>query len=255
MNIPLDIDPRSSDIIKSKGDEDMNGQPLYDITDVCNMLGVTSRALRFYEEKSIIQSTKLTNSSRRKYTEKQLSLIRNVLVLRTLGLSVKTIAELQKQETDLHEAVLSKRAEIYAQINARLREINLLNEAISVLESSDNIFRKDWGFSSEVQEKYIETAKICTQAILEGNHDILYQNLGPRLTQYMPMESYIAVRADTLAPLGEFVSFDRITVDKPSPNKIYSFVKFSKMGFRITFVFHNAKIEGLWLSYYDASTR
>ena len=50
MHIPLDIDPRSSDIIKLKGDENMNEQPLYDITDVCNMLGITSRALRFYEE-------------------------------------------------------------------------------------------------------------------------------------------------------------------------------------------------------------
>ncbi|MBR4033904.1 MAG: MerR family transcriptional regulator, partial [Clostridia bacterium] len=66
----------------------MYQKSLYDITEVCKMLGTTSRTLRFYEEKGIIQSTTLGTSARRQYSEEQLSLIKNVLVLRTLGLSV-----------------------------------------------------------------------------------------------------------------------------------------------------------------------
>ena len=93
------------------------------------MLGTTSRTLRFYEEKGIIQSTTVGLSSRRQYTEEQISNIKNVLVLRALGLSVKSISELQTKGTDLRDAVLSKRAEIYASIDSRIREINLLNEA------------------------------------------------------------------------------------------------------------------------------
>ena len=53
-------------------------KPLYDITEVCKMLGTTSRTLRFYEEKGIIQSTTVGTSSRRQYTEEQISHIKNV---------------------------------------------------------------------------------------------------------------------------------------------------------------------------------
>lgn len=35
----------------------MYQKSLYDITEVCKMLDTTSRTLRFYEEKGIIQST------------------------------------------------------------------------------------------------------------------------------------------------------------------------------------------------------
>lgn len=110
----------------------MYQKSLYDITEVCKMLDTTSRTLRFYEEKGIIQSTTVGISSRRQYNEKQISRIKNVFVLRTLGLSVKAIAELQTKGIDLKDAVISKCAEIYASIESRIREINLLNEALEV---------------------------------------------------------------------------------------------------------------------------
>ncbi|MBO4283567.1 MAG: MerR family transcriptional regulator, partial [Clostridia bacterium] len=36
---------------------------VYDIAEVCKMLGTTSRTLRFYEEKGIVQSTSVGLSS------------------------------------------------------------------------------------------------------------------------------------------------------------------------------------------------
>lgn len=36
----------------------MNNEYIYDIADVCQKLNITSRTLRFYEEKGIIDSTK-----------------------------------------------------------------------------------------------------------------------------------------------------------------------------------------------------
>ena len=69
----------------------MKGTYLYDITDVCRLLGTTSRTLRFYEQKGIISSTTVGSSARRRYTEEQLVHIKNVLALRTLGLSIKAI--------------------------------------------------------------------------------------------------------------------------------------------------------------------
>lgn len=228
---------------------------MYDITEVCRMLGTTSRTLRFYEEKGIIQSTTVGTSSRRQYTEEQLSLIKNVLVLRTLGLSVKAIAGLQNSGTDLKEAVLSKRAEIYASIESRVREINLLNEALSALESGKNIFNEDWQLSSAMNAEEKEITRLCTDAILNGDDNVLYEHLSPRLAQYMPKEVYCVVRKDTLAPLGDFVSIEKTVADDRFSNKLYCFVRYTKLGLKITYVFHGGKIDGLWLGYYDLNAR
>ena len=233
----------------------MYQKPLYDITEVCRMLGTTSRTLRFYEEKGIIQSTTIGTSSRRQYTEDQLSLVKNVLVLRTLGLSVKAIAELQNSGTDLKDAILSKRAEIYASIESRVREINLLNEALSALESGKNIFSENWQHSFDLNAEENEIARLCTDAILNGDDNILYEHLSPRLTQYMPKDVYRVVRKDTLEPLGDFVSIDKTVADDRLSNKLYCFVRYSKLGLKVTYVFHGEKIDGLWLGYYDTNSR
>lgn len=233
----------------------MYQKSLYDITEVCKMLDTTSRTLRFYEEKGIIQSATVGISSRRQYNEKQISRIKNVFVLRTLGLSVKAIVELQTKGIDLKDAVLSKRAEIYASIESRIREINLLNEALSALESGKDIFAEDWHLSSVMNTEEKEIARICTDAILSGATDTLYEHLSPRLAEYMPRDVYIAVRKDTLAPLGEYLSVDRTVADNSFSNKLYCFVRYSKLGLKITYVFHGGKIDGLWLGYYDLNSR
>lgn len=233
----------------------MEKNRFYDISEVCKMLGTTSRTLRFYEEKGIITSTTVGTSTRRQYTEEQLLHIRNVLVLRTLGLSVKSIAALQTEKMDLKDAVLSKRAEIFASIDSRIKEINLLNEALCALESGKNIFDDSWQSYPEVKSKEIEIAKLCTYAILNNDDAFLYKYLSPRLAQYMPKDVYNVVRKDTLAPLGDFVSIEQIVVDRKHTNKLYSKVKYSKLGFMITFVFHGGMIDGLWLGYYDAIER
>ena len=233
----------------------MYQKSLYDITEVCKMLDTTSRTLRFYEEKGIIQSTTVGISSRRQYNEKQISRIKNVFVLRTLGLSVKAIVELQTKGIDLKDAVLSKRAEAYVFIESRIREINLLNEALSALESGKDIFAEDWHLSSVMSTEEKEIARICTDAILSGATDTLYEYLSPRLAEYMPRDVYITVRKDTLAPLGEYLSVDRTVADNSFSNKLYCFVRYSKLGLKITYVFHGGKIDGLWLGYYDLNSR
>ena len=219
------------------------------------MLGTTSRTLRFYEEKGIIQSTTVGTSSRRQYTTEQISHIKNVLVLRTLGLSLKSVAELQTKGADLRDAVLSKRAEIYASIDSRIREINLLNEALSALESGMDIFAEDWQLSSAINAQEKEIAQICTDAILSGDTDTLYEHLSTRLTEYMPKDVYRVARKDTLAPLGDFVSIDKTIADDRFSNKLYCFIRYAKLGLKITYVFHGGKIDGLWLGYYDMKER
>lgn len=224
---------------------------IYDITEVCKMLGTTSRTLRFYEEKGIITSTTDGFSSRRRYTEEQVAQIRNVLVLRTLGLSLKSIAELQAQTSDLKEAVLFKRAEIYAAIDRRVREIHRLNEVLSALGDGKDIFCESQQILSAPNSEKAEIARQCAEAIRKGDTDAVYRFLGDRLIKKMPKDVYEKAREETLAPIGDFVSFD--TVRETLPNTMECFLEFSKLGLKITCVFASEKntIEGLWLGYYD----
>ena len=233
----------------------MKNNGIYDISEVCNMLKITSRTLRYYEEKGIIKSTVNGTSSRRHYTEEQIKHIRNVLVLRTLGLSINTIAELQVQNADLRDAVLSKRAEIYSFVEKRVNQINLLNEALLAIESGEDIFSKDWDCTLTANKKDMQAVEICTKAIVNDDTETLYEYLSPRMQKFMPRDVYKAARDETLERLGEFVELEKIEVDKNLPNKIYQFVKYKTLGLKITFVFHSGMIDGLWLNYYDIKER
>lgn len=233
----------------------MEERRLYDITEVCQILETTSRTLRFYEEKKIITSTTTGISARRQYTEEQLLQIKNVLALRKIGLSVKDIAELQAKKSDLKDAVLSRRAEIYASIDSRLRKISLLNEALCALNAGKDIFDGDWQIRSDAKSEELEIAQTCTNAILNNDNHFLYRYFSSKLEEYMPKDAYQIIRKDVLAPLGEFISVEQICVDKKYPNKVYSKIRYAKLGLIITFVFHSGMIDGLWFGYYDIAER
>ena len=202
---------------------------LYDINDVCNMLGTTSRTLRFYEEKKIISSTKVFDSPRRQYTSEQIDHIRNVLVLRYLGLSVNDIRDLQKKNGDLRSVIELNKAKIYALIAEKVRTLNLLNEALLVIENGGDVFNASEKLSI-TPEKMKEIVRICTEAIVEGDEDTLYSFLSEKLQGYMPKEAFAKVREDTLKPLGAFVSIENQNVDNDYPNVIYQNVRYKNLG-------------------------
>lgn len=225
---------------------------LFDINEVCNVLKTTSRTLRFYEEKGLISSTKEGISARRKYTGEQVERIRNVLVLRTLGLSIKAIKELQTESSDLKNAVLSRRAEIFAHIETKRGEIERLNEALAIIDSGEDIFeQRPDGYDCEQNSVLLEIARICASAICNGDYKTLAEYCSKTLTDYMPESAFFAMIRDTLSPIGQFKGFESLVTDTNHKNVVYQHVRYEKTGLRIKFVFHNGKIDGLWTSYYE----
>ena len=144
----------------------------YDITEVCRLLGVTSRTLRFYESQGIIQSTVTPFSKRRMYTEAQLSEIRNVLLLRKLGLSVKSIGELQKNHISLEHALSERRVQLYALLEEKHRELAVITQALSALAfttksySFNNLAKRlRWLSYGDPKIKYVKaTARFCSES-------------------------------------------------------------------------------------------
>jgi len=222
----------------------------YDITEICKMLGTTSRTLRFYEEKGIISSTKSVFSSRRCYTEEQVSHIKQVMVLRTIGLSIDSIKKLQDGNADLKSEILSKRAEIYAQIESKSKEISLLNEALALIEHNDNIFSVSLNPSATTNE-FSHIAKKCSYALIFEDYDTLYDHFSKKMIEYLPKDLLKIKRQDALFPCGELIELGETEQSGTYSNIVYQYVKFKKIGLKIKFVFHNGKIDGLWLSYYE----
>lgn len=229
----------------------MTATKLYDITEVCLLLGTTSRTLRFYEEKGIIASTTIGTSSRRQYTSEQVNHIRNILVLRTLGLSIKSIAQLQQEHSDLKDVILSKRTELYASIAARRKEIHLLNEALILLEEEKNIFDYNWTQNLPSNTSSCDSiAKECTKSIICGDHDALFTHFSDKLKAYLPLDAYKRVHTDTVLSLGNFVAFEKSKIDAQNSNIIFHYVRYEKAGLRIQYIFHKNQIHGLWFRYY-----
>lgn len=227
----------------------MNDDRLYDITEVCRLLGTTSRTLRFYEKNGIIQSTTVGLSNRRQYTEKQLSQIKNVIVLRALGLSVKTISALQKNDLELKNTIILKRAELYASIEKRIREIDLLNEALAQMADGKNILETESLSEAHENIPAQQIADECTMEIIDGHTDKLYNHFSDKLIAYMPQKVFDTIREDALKPLGAFIQTEKtVAVDK---HKICKYLKYSNLGLKITYIINNLKIDGLWLNYYD----
>ena len=233
----------------------MNEELLFDITEICRMLGVTSRTLRFYESKGLIQSTKIGISARRKYTEKQMQNIKNVLLLRSLGLSVKSIRELLRENADLRETVFSKRAEIYASIDVKIHEINLLSEVLAALDAGEAELSDIVRGTPYVKGDESEIIRICTEAIMAGKTDILYGYMSERMKKYLPVSAYETIRSEIFQPLGDYISAEESTADPDFPHRFIQHIRFSKMGLKITFIILYSRIEGLWLGYYDAKKK
>ena len=229
----------------------MSEKQLYDISEVCRLLDTTSRTLRFYEEKGIIQSTQSKFSSRRQYTAEQINDIRHVIVLRTLGLSIKVIAELERNNTDLKNAVISRRAEMMAIIDEKYRQIRILNEALCMINEGESIFECSPNQSvDQVSAELEDIVQKCTEGVIQNDPSVLYSYLSEQMKDYMPISAYENCRQDTLAPLGVFVTFDRIERDSKDPNTLYHYIKYEKLGLKIKYVFHHRLIHGFWMGYY-----
>ncbi|MBQ8407878.1 MAG: MerR family transcriptional regulator [Clostridia bacterium] len=223
---------------------------LYDIGEVCRILDTTSRTLRFYEEKGIVASTSVPFKSRRHYTKEQIDHIRKVMVLRALGLSIAQISELQKGQVDLSQAILERRAHIYALLNEKVREIHLLNEALAIIGDGRDVFDYNGGRTeNRGDERLAKIVRFCGEAIVRNDTDALYRHLSDKMIEYMPRESYEKVREDTFLPVGGFVSLGAPVCDEQYANVWYQIIKFERLNVKIQIVFCGEKVNGLWLLY------
>lgn len=229
----------------------MNEKRLFAINEVCKMLGTTSRTLRFYEQKGIVESTAVPFQTRRQYSLEQIEHIKKVLVLRSIGLPIAKIQAYQNENRDLAEVIAERQAEISALLISKTKEANLLAKALDTVKSGGDIFTEKGSKSSSISYDRFEAANTFTDLFLDGDLEACFSHFTEMLQDYMPFSVFNRVTSDTLKPIGGFVCKDKIERDRELNNVIYSFLKYEKLGLSIKLVFHRDKIHGIWLNYYE----
>jgi DNA-binding transcriptional MerR regulator len=146
------------------------------------MLNITSRTLRFYEDKGLISSTR-EFSNRRKYTTEQIELIKKILVLRTLGLNISQIKKIQTGDNDLKQAIIEHKSKIIATIVSKSKEIKLLDEHTAFIEDFGTVTCKSNELKTKGNILYIDNYH-CYEYTITPLKQIEYNYPYENVTRY-----------------------------------------------------------------------
>ena len=247
----------------------MDETKLIDISEICEKFDISSRTLRFYEEEGILESTRVEGSSRRKYSLEQVARIREVLTLRAIGISVKEIKEYLRGNTSLREVVHLRKAEVIALIKSKMREIELLNQALMAMDDGEDLFeaadmfemltkqsKKVMGNKSaenkvadNLTARQMEIVRMCAEWIIQDHLEKLYPYFSQQLREYMPESAFKAAWRDAITGAGKFQRLGETNPSNESENVVLQKFYFEKVTIQMKFVFHNLIIHGLWTSF------
>lgn len=226
-------------------------EELFDITEICEKFHISSRTLRFYEEKGLIESSRTSSSKHRSYNKEQIDKIRDILALRAIGLSVKTIQEFLHGDMSLKEMLHLRKAEIYASIHTKQQEIYLLEEALANIDRGEVFFQKTNYSVSQSDEKKLQLVRCCSEYIIQGNLEGLYRHFSQQIKDYMPPVAFQNRWRDETFAMGAFIKLGDAWKEPKVDTIFYQNLHFEKMIIRLKYVFRGEIIHGFWIQHVE----
>lgn len=101
----------------------------WSIQEIARMTGVTSRTLRHYDDIGLLPPSRVGQNSYRYYDQATLVRLQRILLLRELGLSLRSIAEVLANETDVTKA-------LHAHLDWLQQERHRLTQQIASVEAT-----------------------------------------------------------------------------------------------------------------------
>ena len=180
-----------------------------DIRDVAKRTGLTSRALRFYEARGLLQPLR-TYSGRRLYGRGELERIQQILALKRAGLSLAQIGKLTGRGNMDLRAVVEAQLKVIEDRKAELDEAKALLVSIksridrgepvdaetfcSLIRQGDKIMEaEDWKrvtdryFSPEERTVFAERMKDAPADFDQAEYSRKWRNLGDRVQAAIPL--------------------------------------------------------------------
>jgi len=226
---------------------------LIDIRILCNQLGVTSRTLRFYEDEGLIKSSTVPGCNRRQYSKEQIEEVKAILILRSVGMSVSKMIELQKEVNNLSCVIGDYKSQIDDAIISKVKELNLLDEALENIKSGKDIFKvaiKDAPKGS-LHEQQMLIVEQCTNAFVIEDYATCYELFSSALKQHMPLTAMAANSHNTVKSLGRFLKIEKVARGSVNKDTYLAYLKYRNLGVLIKYVFIGNELHGMWLNYYQ----
>ncbi|MBQ4426364.1 MAG: MerR family transcriptional regulator [Oscillospiraceae bacterium] len=102
----------------------------YTVSEIAEKLGLSASALRFYDRNGLLPNVERSPGGVRKFTEEDIESVKEVVLLRECGFSIKEIAELVK----LPESSGRRREILRSREEKTREEIERLNKTLMTLE-------------------------------------------------------------------------------------------------------------------------
>nr|WP_302419362.1 MerR family transcriptional regulator [uncultured Romboutsia sp.] len=141
----------------------MKGQ--YTTGEIAKMAGVTTRTIRYYDNKGVLSPSSHNSSGHRLYTESDFIKLKRILALKYLGLSLEEVKNTESQSFEKKDIINS----LSLQKNIIKNKINYMKIVLHAIESAENSIEDE-------QEQNIDWNKtIDIIKILEDEKELLQQ--------------------------------------------------------------------------------
>lgn len=141
----------------------MKDQDVYTTGEIAKMAGVTTRTIRYYDNKGILSPSSHNSSGHRLYTELDFTKLKRILALKYLGLSLEEVKNTESQSFEKEEIMKSLRL----QKNIMKNKINYMKTVLNAIESAEK------SIEDEVDPDWNKTIDIIK--ILEDEKELLQQ--------------------------------------------------------------------------------
>ena len=180
-----------------------------DIRDVARMTGLTSRALRFYEARGLLEPLR-TYSGRRLYGRAELERVNQIVALKRAGLSLSQIGELTRDRTLDLGALIDAQLEVLEARKSELEEARSLLLSVksrigrgepvdaatfcSLIRNEDLMMSKEqWDkvsdrfFTAEQKAEFAESMKGVPGDFDQAEYSRKWADLGARVQAAIPL--------------------------------------------------------------------
>lgn len=147
----------------------MKGQEVYTTGEIAKMAGVTTRTIRYYDNKGILSPSSHNSSGHRLYTESDFIKLKRILALKYLGLSLEEVKSTESQSFEKEDIINSLRL----QKNIMKNKINYMKTVLHAIELAEKSIKDevnpDWNKTTDII-KILEDEKELLQQYMDSSN-------------------------------------------------------------------------------------
>ena len=213
---------------------------MYTISEICSQYHITTRTLRFYEERGLIQSVQEKARMPRKYCKGEAEKIGNILFLKNLGFSISEICELSYDKQDIKEMVESRKLLIQTQIELKKLQLKRLQDMMLLLNEGNDLFSSKLVIDEEKNTR-MEKAVDFSKCFMERKFEKLHHSLPPAIGKVFTVNFLESFRELVEEETGQFKSL--IHIDE-FEHDVSLYLEFEKCGAVMKVIFSASHITG-----------